>query len=315
MTVALRSAQPRVQHLVARAGFALAPLDRLTAAYTLCSALILAVRAAGSDPRIDRYDLWGLAVAHSLLFLLVALAPLARAEAGRIGRVLAEWYPLAVLLAIYGSIDLVNAPRALLGLSFDAQVLEWEYRFFDGILFTHYAGYPGTTVVTWFLGLSYLAFFPLVIASPMVLWRMGRMAHARRAIFGISATFLLCYLLFLLFPVAGPAYLWGWPETQSDADLPVLLVRALNDRHDSWGSAFPSSHVAASVTATWLALAGCRRLGLVLLPFTLGILVAVVYFRIHYALDAVAGLVVAGLVVWLVSRWWPLARQPIGSAG
>lgn len=307
MTVALRSAGPRVASGPQVA--TLAPLDWVTGVYAICSVSILTARSLSGDPRIDRLEFAALIVAHGFLFLLVALAPLARREGRRLGTLLANWYPLVVLLAIYASIGLVNAPRALLGHSFDPQVLYWEAKLFDGRFLTHYAGHSGTPTLTWLLGMSYLGFFPMVIASPLVLWNMGRTEHACRAIFGITTTFFACYLMFLLFPVAGPAYIWGWPDTQSDADLPVRLVRLLNDRHDSWGSAFPSSHVAASVTAVALAMTGCRRLGVALAPFAVGILLAVVYFRVHYALDAIAGLLVAGAILWLVTKAWPLPQS------
>jgi membrane-associated phospholipid phosphatase len=284
----------------------LAPLDQITLGYTLFSAIVLVTLYVTGDPRISRIEFTCLMTAHGLLLLLVGLAATARSRPGDTGRLLAEWYPLVVLLAVYGSIGLVNGPRAWLGQSFDPQILYWEGRLAGASFLIPYTGYSGTPTLTWLLGISYLAFFPMVIASPMVLWVMGRRDHARRAIFGITLTFLTCYILFLLFPVAGPAYLWGWPDAQTDADLPVRLVRRLNDRHDSWGSAFPSSHVAASVAAVGLAFGGCRRLGVAIAPVALGILLAVIYFRVHYVLDAVAGLALAGVVVWGVHRVWQL---------
>lgn len=284
----------------------LAPLDQITLAYAICSALVLATLYLTGDPRISRIELGYLMTAHALLLLLVGLAPAARKQSGELGRLLAEWYPLVVLLAVYGSIGLVNAPRSWLGNSFDPQILQWEGRLAGTRFLMQYDGYSGTPFLTWLLGFSYLAFFPMVIASPMVLWAMGRREHARRAIFGITLTFLTCYLLFLLFPVAGPAYVWGWPDTQTDADLPVRLVRQLNDRHDSWGSAFPSSHVAASSIAAFLGFSGCRRLGASIAPVAIGILAAVIYFRVHYVLDAVVGLGIAVLIGCLVLKIWPV---------
>lgn len=310
MTVVLRKAGTARTWWPRRATDQLAPLDRITLLYTICSALVLVTLYLTGDPRISRIELAYLLTAHALLLGLVTLAAMARQEASALGRLLAEWYPLVVLLAVYGSIGLVNAPRAWLDQSFDPLVLNWEGRLAGTRFLMYYSGYTGTPVLTWFLGISYLAFFPMVIASPMVLWAMGRQEHARRAIFGISLTFFTCYLLFLLFPVAGPAYLWGWPDTQTDADLPVRLVRQLNDRHDSWGSAFPSSHVAASSVAVLLGFSGCRRLGTLIAPVALGIMLAVIYFRVHYVLDALAGLAIAILVAGAVLRIWPLERAP-----
>ena len=46
-----------------------------------------------------------------------------------------------------------------------------------------------------------------------------------------------------------------------------------------------------------MALRYWRALGLVLLPFTAGLILAVVYGQFHYAVDALAGLIVAALML------------------
>ncbi len=310
MAVDVRSVNPRAlswaHGLVGR----LSPLDVLTLGYTACSATVMITHWWQSDGRPIPMTLSWLLVAHGLLLVLVCLAAEARQQAAPRPSVLAEWYPLVVLLAVYASIGLVNGPRESLGLSFDPVVLHWEGRLMGPGLLERWGGHDGPQVVNWALALSYLAFFPMVISAPLVLWRQGKVDHAKRAIFGITLVFFTCYLAFLLFPVAGPAYQWGWPVSQPQSDLPVRLVRSLNDRGDSWGSAFPSSHVAASAAAVLLGMTGCRRLGSMLLPIALGILLAVVYFRVHYVLDAAAGLLLATVAAWAVVRAWPIRTLP-----
>jgi len=78
---------------------------------------------------------------------------------------------------------------------------------------------------------------------------------------------------------------------------PARAAQWVLDQGDSWGAAFPSSHVAAAVVATLCALRFWRPLGLVLLPLTLGMVFAVVYGQFHYAVDALGGLVVAVAVL------------------
>lgn len=291
----------------------LSPLDWLTAIYACCSALILAARVATHSPWMASREPGWLLLAHALLLLLVGLAAVARRQAAPRPSPLAEWYPLVVLLAVYASIGLTNGPRQELGLSHDPLLRHWEGRIPTWASLDRWGGNEAPAVMHWWLGLAYLGFFPMVIAGPLVLWLRREYEHARRAIFAITLTFLICYLLFLLFPVAGPAYSMGWPAGQSDADLPVRLVRGLNDRGDSWGSAFPSSHVAASFTALLLGMIACRKLGSALLPIALGIVLAVVHFRIHYVLDAAAGLLVASTAAWLVVRRWPIVRPATGA--
>jgi membrane-associated phospholipid phosphatase len=155
---------------------------------------------------------------------------------------------------------------------------------------------PNVTL-SWILHSCYLAYYPILYASPLGLWLVGRRDASRRTIFAVMVTFYLCYLVFLFFPVAGPRYAFDAANNAASNVGPARFAQWLLDRGDSWGAAFPSSHVAASVVATGMALRYWRTLGLVLLPFTAGLILAVVYGQFHYAVDALAGLVVAALIL------------------
>ena len=283
----------------------LAPLDFLTLLYTTGSFLILTVQAIGTrDLRLSPLELSLLLGAHGLLILLVLLAAEARRQAGTRPSFLAEWYPLVVLTAVYGSVGLVNAPREAAGLSYDAVVQGWEAATFGRQVAHEWSRETNSTAVSWPLSLSYLSFFPVLIAAPAALWWRKRHECARQMIFGITLTFFTCYILFLLFPVAGPSYLWGWPTDALHTRLPARMVQDLIDRADSWGSAFPSSHVAASMAAAMLGLRMWRPLGLLLLPVAVAICVGVVYFQVHYAIDALAGFGIAVVTTAATRRLW-----------
>jgi membrane-associated phospholipid phosphatase len=113
----------------------------------------------------------------------------------------------------------------------------------------------------------------------------------------VMVTFYLCYVFFLLFPVAGPRYAFPLPHNAATETWPAHTTQWLLDQGDSWGAAFPSSHVAAAVVAAICALRYWRPLGLALAPLTVGLVFAVVYGQFHYAVDAVAGLLVAFAVL------------------
>ncbi|MES2124673.1 MAG: phosphatase PAP2 family protein [Gemmatimonadota bacterium] len=290
-----------------RISAAFTPLDKLTALYTVCSASILIGQSVGRfGAPMAHNEIGWLLTAHFLLLVLVGLASEARRRAAEKGCVLADWYPLFILTAVYGSVGLLNGPRATGGVSFDGMVQHWEAATFGRQLAYDWSRTASRPALSWPLGLSYLLFFPTVILAPAALWWKGYRARARQTIFGISLVFLTCYLLFLIFPVAGPSYLWGWPTPGAGSDFPTRMVRQLIDDGDSWGSAFPSSHVAASTAAVLLALKHWRALGWLLLPVAAGILVGVVYFQVHYAMDAVAGLAIALMAVWATPRLAPL---------
>src|SRR2546426_11377486 len=107
-------------------------------------------------------------------------------------------------------------------------------------------------------------------------------------------TFYICYVVFLFFPVAGPRYTFDLANNAATSVWPARATQWLLDLGDSWGAAFPSSHVAAAVVAALCALRYWRPLGLLLTPLTVGLVLSVVYGQFHYAVDAVAGFGRAG---------------------
>jgi membrane-associated phospholipid phosphatase len=108
-------------------------------------------------------------------------------------------------------------------------------------------------------------------------------------------------VIFLLYPVAGPNYEFPKPSPEFLDNPAARLVYSLLQRGSSYGAAFPSSHVAAALTAALATFQGDRRLGLILLVPAIILPFAVVYTQMHYGMDAVAGVIV-GVLVWALLR-------------
>lgn len=238
---------------------------------------------------------WLLA-AHTLIVALVFLAPRARL-AGRAGRFLGEWYPMLLLPALYGEIGVLTLSAGFQNDLFIQRLESWVFR--SQISYRWIRESPNY-LLSWVLHGCYLAYYAILYASPFALWMAGRRDASRHTIFAVMATFYLCYILFLFFPVAGPRYAFDVAHNTATDVWPARFAAWLLDRGDSWGAAFPSSHVAASVVATGMALRYWRALGLILLPFTIGLVMAVVYGQFHYAVDALSGLIVAALILGIM---------------
>ena len=80
------------------------------------------------------------------------------------------------------------------------------------------------------------------------LWR-GDLAAVRRFVLAVMTTFVVCYLVFIFFPVAGPYYMFPRPAAWFIDNPPARLVYDTLAEGSSYGAAFPSSHVAAAVAA------------------------------------------------------------------
>jgi membrane-associated phospholipid phosphatase len=235
---------------------------------------------------------WLLA-AHALIVALVLLAPRARV-AGAVGRFLGDWYPMLLLAALYGEIGVLTLDA---GFQNDLLVQRLEAWVFGSQVSYRWIRESASPLLSWILHACYVAYYPILYASPLGLWIVGRRDASRHTIFAVMATFYLCYVAFLFFPVAGPRYAFDAAHNVATNVGPARFASWLLDKGDSWGAAFPSSHVAASVVATCMALRYWRALGLVLLPFTAGLILAVVYGQFHYAVDALGGLMLAALML------------------
>jgi membrane-associated phospholipid phosphatase len=147
---------------------------------------------------------------------------------------------------------------------------------------------------------AYLSYY-LIVSAPAFYfaWR-GDLAGVRRFILVVIATFVICYLWFIFFPVAGPYYQFPRPASWFTDNTPARLTYEALATGSSYGAAFPSSHVAAALAATLAAARSSPLLGIGLSIPTAFLTAGVVYCQMHYGVDALAGLAVGGLATWLV---------------
>ncbi|HXO86258.1 MAG TPA: phosphatase PAP2 family protein, partial [Gemmatimonadales bacterium] len=235
------------------------------------------------------------------------LAPRAR-NSGPVGRFLGDWYPMLLLPALYGEIGVLTLSA---GFQNDLLIQRLETWVFGSQISYRWIRESPDVLLSWLLHACYLAYYPILYASPLALWMSGRRDASRHTIFAVMATFYLCYIVFLFFPVAGPRYAFDGAHNAATEVWPARFAAWLLDRGDSWGAAFPSSHVAASVVATGMALRYWRPVGLILLPFTAGLTLAVVYGQFHYAVDALTGLLAAALMLGIMQTAEASEPQPL----
>ena len=138
---------------------------------------------------------------------------------------------------------------------------------------------------------AYWAYYLLIVVPPIAFLLRGRSDALGDLVFRLMLTYLGCYLVYIVYPVYGPALTlprYAGPLTEGAF---YRLVRATLGAGDSPGSAFPSSHVAGAVTIAYAASRSVPRwIGSLLWIEALGVLVSTVYTQNHFPIDAVAGL-------------------------
>jgi len=263
------------------------PVERWLLAYVGFTTIVGVVRLP-TQPAVA----WVLG-ANVLILALIALA--SRPDLGRVGRILREVYPLVLLAAFYPAIDILNDFGAVP--VYDAIVRRWEHGLFGGdVSLTWWQSSPSVFWST-VLHAVYFAYYPIVAAPALVFLSMGRIDAVRRAVLWLISAYLICYVAFVLFPVAGPYYEFPRPAPWFIDNWAARLVYGTLEGGSAYGAAFPSSHVAATWTAVAAAFAGSRRFGVALAVPAAMLTVGVVYCQMHYAIDAVAGVALSALLV------------------
>ncbi len=261
---------------------ALRPIDRVILGYLLVASVVVIARLHRQPGG------WWLLGAHALIVVLIAI--LVYAPLGRAGRALREVYPLVLLVALYSALDVLNRGGA--AQVHDAVVQRWEFALFGGQPSREWWMAEPSRFWSLVLHGAYLSYY-FIVAVPAVYFASRRALPALRGyIFAVILAFFTCYLFFIFFPVAGPYYAFPRPTGPFVDNVTARLVYATLAVGSSYGAAFPSSHVAASVAAAGASLWGSRRLGTILLVPTVLLIVSVVYCQMHYAVDAIAGLAV-----------------------
>ena len=244
------------------------------------------------------------------LLIAVLIYLLALSNEGRFSRILREVYPIVLIPALYGALDVLNGLEVR---TWDPVVRRWEQALFgEQLSLTWWQSSPSRFWST-VLHAAYFSYY-FIIPFPLLYFLARKQPErARTVVTLIVATFLVCYVCFLLFPVAGPYYEFPRPTGPFVDNWAARLVYATLSKGSSYGAAFPSSHVGAAVAAvigTWL---GSRAVGAALAIPTLLLTVGAVYCQMHYVVDAIAGLAVPIIVAVAVLAAQRSAPEPVAA--
>jgi membrane-associated phospholipid phosphatase len=271
---------------------ALSALDRFTIVFAALFSLAVLARWPAARPMPA-----GLFLFAGGLVLIAVAAPHLRQRGGAAG-LLGDFYALLLALFIYTAIGVLN--RAA-GVSHDAAVQRWEQAIFGGQPSFEWIRAQPWPWLSWPLHVAYLSYYLILAAAPLGLLLSGRAQGARDAALLIMSAFYVCYVTFAFFPVAGPRHVLPLAQNAATAVWPAQVTQRLLNSASAWGTAFPSSHVAAALVAGLAAGRSWRPLGAVLLPAGVLLALGTVYGQFHYAIDAVCGALVA-LGVWMARR-------------
>jgi membrane-associated phospholipid phosphatase len=164
------------------------------------------------------------------------------------------------------------------------------------------------------MGFSYLSYYLLILGPIALLALRKRARQLEYHTLVLMGTYLACFVVYLVMPVVGPRDI----ADAAGSAAPVVgglfgpVMQALFAAGDSLGTAFPSSHCAASVASAILvrrhfgaAAGGWAGL------WAGFIVVSTVYTNNHYFIDAVAGVALAFITQKVLSIYaaWPAVKS------
>ena len=226
-----------------------------------------------------------------------------------------DWLPLAIVPFLYFEMPLLNqwAGQGY----YDELVRGWEQSLLSGDPSSTWAGSMPWPVLSEVLHFAYLSYYPLIYLPPLVPFLARDAQGFKEAMTALTLTFVICFVAFIVFPVQGPRYASPAPAGVPDGLFRRLVLDVL-ESGSSRGTAFPSSHVAVAITQSAVAVRyggalGYRgALGYGLFALSTALACGAVYGGFHYAVDVLAGLVVAAIAVPTALRLTRNVRGPGG---
>jgi len=196
-------------------------------------------------------------------------------------------YPVILIALVHWEIEPFLHRLYGPGVNFDVIVSHWDQILFGNPHISWYKSMPSVYWVELFHFL-YMTYYPLLIGSILWIW-IKRFHDIERFAFIYLAIFLSYVSFYLVFPVFGPL------DYRSTLFVGVGILPGVVDFLFTIGApdgaAFPSSHVGQSVGVLFLLQPLSRKMNLVIITCITGIGLSMVYISIHYAIDAIAGLI------------------------
>ena len=209
-------------------------------------------------------------------------------------QILRDWYPIATILIFY--LEIPPLAQMVHRRYFDDQVIEWEGRLFNGQPSIYFSARFSSRWFSELLHLCYFSYYPIVFGLVTVLYFQGRHEAFHEVVFGEILTFNLCLIWYIFVPVMGPYYKLEKIRGPLADGLFFKLVHMILSSAASKGTAFPSSHCAIGVIVVLYAARYDPVAFAIMCPFGVGLVIATVYARMHYAVDTILGTVLAAAV-------------------
>ena len=212
---------------------------------------------------------------------------------------LRDWYPLSTIALFY--FEMGKLTQMVFQRYFDETVIRWEKQIFKGMPSLKLSDQFPSIILSEILHLCYFSYYIIAVFLAAWLYFGGRIGPFQETVFAETLTFNLSLLCYPFLPATGPRYLFEKIQGPLSKGFFFRLTHSIVSRGSSKGTAFPSSHVSLSVVVLLCALRYDSTAFLILLPMCVGLTLSTIYGRFHYAIDALVGAVLGGIVFGIIT--------------
>ena len=177
------------------------------------------------------------------------------------------------------------------------QLDEWLFGFQPSLEFSNYFSSP------WFAELMYFGYFSFyfIILGFVFITYIKRKEFFLESTFKVAFSLLFFYFIFALFPSAGPQFYFDVAEraVPNNGFIFQDMIHAIQAGAEQPTGAFPSSHVGVTIVILLLSKKIMPLFYKICVPITILLILSTVYIKAHYAVDAIAGFLIAPFVLYL----------------
>ncbi len=246
------------------------------------------------------YSVWPVAVlafSFSLIWLAVFLRKWLKTGVPKtfwrkLGKIYLDFYPLIFMFVIFESFFMILPyfnPH-----DYDKELSAIDFRMF-GVNPTVWIEQWVRPWLTDLLYLVYFIYYPFPLFILVYLYKKRMFTELDRSIFLLLVVNYGAYITYFFIPAMGPRYYEPLMQLQTKTLNGIFLAVPIRDFihifEPNKFDAFPSLHIATSLTTMYIMFKYNKKMFLIFIPLILGIFVAVIYCRFHYVVDVFAGIV------------------------
>lgn len=296
-------------------------IDYATQLYLALVALIILVLHGDAVPGWP----W-LVAAHAVTILGIhgLILTSATRPQNRLLDFLRHFYPVLLYAGLYRETAALNqmVHRGYL----DAYFYRLDEQIFRGTpSFAFMAAFPSRWVSEIFYA-AYFSYYLMIGGVGLALFFRQR-AQFYHYISVTSFVFYACYLIYIFLPVVGPQIYYPslshitLPADQMPAVVPAFpaavqegifyrIMEVIYEHFESPGAAFPSSHVAIAIVTVYFSFLYLPKIRWPHLVMAVLLSLATVYCRYHFAIDVVAGVLMAAVTLPIGNALYRRLKTP-----